>query len=81
MDNKHVRATAIRFEDGQFVVTLSGGSELVVPLAQFPTLGSATRSQLESVRISPSGRGLHWDELDEDISVDGLLRDQETFRR
>jgi len=52
-------------------VSLSDGRELGVPLAWFPRLLHATPEQRLQVRIST--RGLHWEELDEDISVVGLL--------
>jgi hypothetical protein len=68
-------AVAVRFEEDTFLVTLSDGRELRIPLSWFPILSSATPEQRAGFRISRSGRGLHWDELDEDISVDALLRD------
>ncbi len=52
-------------------VELSDGRTLGVPLAWFPRLLRAAPEQREAVRISP--RGLHWETLDEDISVAGLL--------
>ncbi|WP_244537947.1 DUF2442 domain-containing protein [Mesorhizobium sp. YR577] len=52
-------------------VDLSDGRTLSVPLAWFPRLLRASPSQREEVTIS--SRGLHWEELDEDISVEGLL--------
>ena len=69
-------ATAVEFDDTSFLVKLSDGRELRVPLSWFPTLNSASPAQRTKVRISRSGKGLHWDELDEDISVEGLLRGQ-----
>jgi hypothetical protein len=42
-----------------------------VPLAWFPRLLHASAAQRENVEISP--RGLHWDDLDEDVSIEGLL--------
>lgn len=68
------RATAVRFGETAFIVTLADGRELRVPFTSFPRLLSATPAQRASVRISLSGSGLHWAELDEDVSVDGLLR-------
>ena len=50
---------------------LSDGRTLGVPLAWFPRLMNATPAQRERVELSRVG--LHWDELDEDISVAGLL--------
>jgi hypothetical protein len=52
-------------------VELSDGRTLGVPLAWFPRLLHATREQLESCELSPCG--LHWEDLNEDISVAGLL--------
>ena len=52
-------------------VALSDGRTIGVPLAWFPRLLDATPEQLENYELSPCG--LHWEELDEDISVAGLL--------
>jgi hypothetical protein len=72
--NVSATAIAVRFDEECFVVTLSDRRELRVLLSWFPILNSATPEQRAKVRISLSGKGLHWDELDEDISVDALLR-------
>lgn len=64
-------ATAVRFEGASLVVDLADGRTLSVPLAWFPRLLTATPEQRERVRISR--KGLHWEELDEDVSVAGLL--------
>jgi hypothetical protein len=52
-------------------VVLSDGRTLGVPLAWFPRLQDASPEQLENCELSPYG--LHWEDLDEDISVAGLL--------
>lgn len=67
------RATAISFDADNMWVELADGRELGVPLAYFPRLASASPSQRENYVISGGGIGLHWDELDEDISVPALL--------
>ncbi len=54
-------------------VELRDGRQLGVPLAYFPRLLGARQEQLENYVISGGGTGLHWDELDEDISVKSLL--------
>ena len=64
-------AKSIRFDDNSLWVDLSDGRVIAVPLAWFPKLLDATPEQREQVEISASG--LHWDALDEDISVAGLL--------
>jgi hypothetical protein len=61
----------VRFDEDNLWVVLSDGRTLGVPLAWFPRLLDATREQLENCELSPYG--LHWEELDEDISVAGLL--------
>ncbi|KAA5597307.1 DUF2442 domain-containing protein [Blastochloris sulfoviridis] len=66
-----VSPTHVRFDAGVMWVTLSDGRTLGVPLAWFPRLYHASPEQRAEVEISP--RGLHWDALDEDISVAGLL--------
>jgi hypothetical protein len=66
-----VRATSVSFDRDNMWVSLSDGRTLGVPLAWFPRLMRGTREQREACRIS--SRGLHWEALDEDISVAGLL--------
>ena len=69
-----VRAKAVRFDQDSMWVELSDGRTLGIPLAWFPRLLHATPEQREQVSIS--SRGLHWEDLDEDISVAGLLAGQ-----
>ena len=66
-----VSATRVRFDSDSMWVDLSDGRIIGVPLAWFPRLLHGTAEQREQVRIS--SRGLHWDALDEDISIAGLL--------
>lgn len=61
----------VRFDEDSMWVELSDGRTLGVPLAWFPRLLRATPEQRAACRLS--SRGLHWAELDEDISVAGLL--------
>lgn len=62
---------SLRFDDDSMWVELDDGRVLGVPLAWFPRLLGASAAQRNAVELSPSG--LHWEELDEDISVAGLL--------
>ncbi|MDK9719782.1 MAG: DUF2442 domain-containing protein [Rhodospirillales bacterium] len=68
-----ISADTVRFDDHTMWVDLADGRTVGVPLAWFPRLLSATSEQRLKFRISPTGRGLHWDEIDEDISVPSLL--------
>ena len=63
--------TAIRFDEYSFWVDLDDGRTLGIPLAWFPRLLRATPAQREAGRLSHAG--LHWEEIDEDISISGLL--------
>lgn len=65
------KATAVRFDDDTMWVDLSDGRTIGVPLAWFPRLLKATPAQRAQVEIG--NRGLHWEAIDEDVSVDGLL--------
>lgn len=66
-----ISATAVRFDEHTMWVDLTDGRTLGIPLAWFPRLLNATPEQRSHVEISRIG--LHWDELDEDISIAGLL--------
>ncbi len=66
-----ISATSVRFDEDTMWVELTDGRTLGVPLAWFPPLLRATPSEREQVEISRVG--LHWEALDEDISIDGLL--------
>lgn len=61
----------VRFDEDQMWVELDDGRTLGIPLVWFPRLLHGSAEARAQVRISPSG--LHWDELDEDISIAGLL--------
>jgi hypothetical protein len=64
-------ATEVRFDHYYMWVVLSDGRTLGVPLAWFPRLLNASPEARGRVEITPSG--LHWEELGEDISIEGLL--------
>ena len=72
--NSSVRATRVHFDQDSMWVDLSDGRIIGVPLAWFPRLLRATAEVRAQVRIS--SRGLHWEALDEDISIAGLLAGQ-----
>lgn len=67
-------AKGLTFDVDTIWVHLADGRQLGVPLAYFPRLLHATADQREHYTISGGGTGLHWDDLDEDISVPGLLQ-------
>ena len=69
-----VLAVDIRFDADRIHVQLSDGREIIVPMEWFPSLCNATDEQRNKWRLIGKGVGIHWDDLDEDISVAGLLR-------
>ena len=66
-------AKAVTLDDITMHVQLTDGRTVSVPLLWFPRLQAAQPEQRLRVEIGGGGRGLHWDELDEDLSVAGLL--------
>ena len=66
-------ATKLWFADHKFYVLLADGRELAVPLDWFPRLRDANDKQRENWRFIGGGQGIHWKDIDEDISVAGLL--------
>jgi hypothetical protein len=63
----------LRFDSDTMWVELTDGRQLGVPLSYFPRLLHASPAQRRRYTTSGGGAGLHWDHLDEDISVRGLI--------
>lgn len=69
-----LRVKNVIIEDDYLAVEIMDGRTIKVPLAWFPRLFNATKKQLNNWQICGGGYGIHWEEIDEDISVEGLLR-------
>ena len=69
-------AVDVRVSDETLVVCLSDGRELSVPISWFPRLSHAEPKHRETWEFIGQGHGIHWPELDEDISVENLLLGQ-----
>lgn len=67
------RAVDVRVSEDALMVRLADGRELTVPLAWFPKLQSAAPAARAKWRLIGLGIGIHWDDVDEDLSVAGLL--------
>ncbi len=67
------RAQTVWFDDNNMWVLFTDGRQLSVPLAYFPRLLKANQDERNNFIISGGGIGLHWDDIDEDISVPHLL--------
>ena len=74
-----ISAKRVSFDEATMWVELNDARTIGVPLAWFPRLLHASTEQLNSYELSP--RGIHWDALDEDISVAGLLAGQGDLTR
>ena len=66
-------AKTVKFKDEMMEVHLTDGRIISVPIIWFPLLHEATAEQREHYEIGGGGASLHWEEIDEDISVAGLL--------
>ena len=75
-NNAGERAKDVRFPEGEQVlsVDLVDGRTITVPLAWFPRLLHATPEQRANWQICGGGFGIHWPDVDEDLSTEGLLR-------
>jgi hypothetical protein len=71
-------AKTVKFKDEMMEIHLTDGRILGVPIIWFPLLHEATAEQREHYEIGSGGASLHWEEIDEDISVAGLLAGGET---
>jgi hypothetical protein len=69
-------ATAVDVTDDSITVELADGRTIAAPLAWYPRLVHATPTERKRWRLIGDGRGIHWPEVDEDISVENLLAGQ-----
>lgn len=63
----------LTIEENQISAQMSDGRQVSIPIAWFPRLLAASKEQLKKFEISPGGYGIHWPEIDEDISVKSFL--------
>ena len=66
------KVPTVRFEDGVFFIVFDGGAEIRFPARGNRRLAAGTPEQLSRMEVSPFG--IHWPDLDEDISFEGLAR-------
>ncbi len=67
------RAVRVHVTDDTLSVGLNDGRSISVPLSWFPRLVHGTPAERDNWRLMAKGQGIHWEDLDEDISVEGLL--------
>ena len=68
------RATSLSTNDDELIVRLSDGRTIIIPLEWYPRLQQASREQRANYEMPGDGEYLHWPEIDEDLTVAGLLR-------
>ena len=68
------RAADVEFTEDMLTVQLMDGRRISVPLVWYPRLLSATEEERKNWRISGGGYGIHWEDVDEDLSTEGMLR-------
>jgi hypothetical protein len=67
-------AVDVTVTNDRLIIILADGRELSAPLAWFPRLSEATDEQRQKWRLIGRGQGIHWPDVDEDVSVASLLR-------
>jgi hypothetical protein len=68
------RVKDVRFTEDTMAVDLLDGRTIIVPFALYPKLLEATPEQRRNWQLSGAGYGIHWPDVDEDLSTEGLLR-------
>jgi len=68
------RVADVELTEDVLSVRLMDGRTISVPLVWYPRLLHATKEQRKNWRIAGGGYGIHWEEIDEDLSTEGLLR-------
>ena len=72
--NADERVAGVSFDAERLIVDLMDGRTIAVPLAWYPRLLAATAKQRAEWEVAGGGYGIHWPQIDEDLSVEGLLR-------
>ena len=87
IDESSLRAVRGQLTDEALVVDLADGRSVSVPLVWYPRLVRASMKERQQFRLIGSGEGIHWELLDEDVSVEGIvagrrsMESAESFRR
>jgi hypothetical protein len=74
IDERTLEIADVECADGELQVSFMDGRKIVTPLWWYPRLLNATPEQQRRWEIAGAGRGIHWPEVDEDLSLEGMLR-------
>jgi hypothetical protein len=72
-------AIDVSFTKDMICLTLSDGREVKTPLEFYPLLAKATEAQLQNYRLIGDGSGIHWTDLDEDLSVESIVLGRKAY--
>ncbi len=72
-------AVEVQFTKDMICLTLSDGREVRTPLEFYPVLAKATEAQLNNFRFIGDGSGIHWNDLDEDLSVESIVLGRKAY--
>ncbi|WP_048308838.1 DUF2442 domain-containing protein [Halomonas sp. PR-M31] len=75
-----LRVMSVNVDDDRLTVELMDGRTIGVPLAWYPRLANATPAQRSHWELAGAGYGIHWPDLDEDLSTEGLLQGRKAPR-
>jgi len=73
-DTADIRVKSVTIDHERLVVELRDGRAIAAPIAWYPRLKNATPEQRANWQIAGGGYGIHWPDVDEDLSTEGLLR-------
>lgn len=74
VDDKTLEIAEVRCTEEDLIVSLRDGRRVTAPLWWYPRLYNATPEQRGRWQLAGAGRGIHWPDVDEDISLEGMLR-------
>lgn len=73
MSDTDLRVMTLNIDAERLTVELMDGRAIAVPLAWYPRLANATKAQRDNWELAGGGYGIHWPDIDEDLSTEGLL--------
>lgn len=76
----NIKIKEVFFKEERIFFSLEDGREIGVPLKWYPRLANASKEELLNYSISPGGYGVHWEELDEDLSAYGILDHHQKYK-
>ncbi len=87
IDSAAIRAVSARVTEDSLIIDLADGRSISAPLAWYPRLLHGSPADRSNYRLIGSGEGIHWPDLDEDISIEGVVagrpsgESQKSFQR